>query len=45
MSKTPFSTISALKVYVKCGNNKTANSWWNRAFEKPLSAYLRSHRK
>jgi PII-like signaling protein len=39
MSKT-FSTISALKVYMKSGDNKKAAHWWKRAFEKPLSSYL-----
>jgi PII-like signaling protein len=39
MSK-PFSKISALKVYMKRGDNKKETSWWKRAFEKPLSTYL-----
>jgi PII-like signaling protein len=36
----PFSTISALKVYMKNGDNKKASTWWKRAFEKPLSTYI-----
>jgi hypothetical protein len=40
MSNTPFRTISALKVYMKSGDNKRETSWWKRAFEKPLSSYL-----
>lgn len=40
MTNTPFSTISALKVYMKNGDNKKAAHWWKRAFEKPLSSYL-----
>ena len=40
MKNTPFSTISALKVYMKNGDNKKAATWWKRAFEKPLSSYL-----
>ena len=30
-------TISALRVYMKRGDNKKSASWWNRMFEKPLS--------
>lgn len=40
MTKTPFSTISALKIYMKRGDNKKAATWWKRAFEKPLSTFL-----
>jgi PII-like signaling protein len=40
MNKTPFSTISALKVYMKSGDNKKEPTWWRRAFEKPLSTFL-----
>lgn len=36
----PFSTISALKIYMKRGDNKKETSWWKRAMEKPLSTYL-----
>lgn len=36
----PFSTISALKIYMKRGDNKRETSWWKRAMEKPLSTYL-----
>jgi PII-like signaling protein len=36
----PFSTISALKIYMKRGDNKKETSWWKRALEKPLSTYL-----
>ena len=35
-----FNTISALKVYMKSGDNKKASIWLKRAFEKPLSSYL-----
>ncbi|MEO8662969.1 MAG: hypothetical protein ABI693_31205 [Bryobacteraceae bacterium] len=40
MTTTPFTTISALKIYMKRGDNKKALKWWKRAFEKPLSTYL-----
>ncbi|MBS1850810.1 MAG: DUF190 domain-containing protein [Acidobacteria bacterium] len=33
-------TISALRVYMKRGDNKKSARWWNRMFEKPLSHYL-----
>jgi PII-like signaling protein len=35
-----FSTISALRVYMKRGDSKKAAKWWNRIFERPLSHYL-----
>lgn len=37
---TPFSTISALKIYMKRGDNKKEASWWKRPFERPLSTHL-----
>lgn len=40
MTDGKFSTISALKIYMKSGDNKKAATWWKRAFEKPLSSYL-----
>lgn len=40
MTNGQFSTISALKIYMKSGDNKKAANWWKRAFEKPLSSYL-----
>ena len=40
MTKTPFHAISALKIYMKSGDNKKAATWWGRAFEKPLSHFL-----
>lgn len=40
MSDQQFSTISALRVYLKRGDNKKAARWWNRMFEKPLSHHL-----
>ena len=40
MSNQQFSTISALRVYLKRGDNKKAARWWNRMFEKPLSHHL-----
>jgi PII-like signaling protein len=40
MSEQKFSTISALRVYMKRGDNKKAARWWNRMFEKPLSHHL-----
>jgi PII-like signaling protein len=33
-------TISALRVYMKRGDNKESAHWWSRMFEKPLSHYL-----
>lgn len=40
MNSTQFDSISALKIYMKSGDNRKATSWWRRAFEKPLSTYL-----
>ena len=40
MNKGSFHSISALKVYMKSGDNRKASSWWGRLFEKPLSTYL-----
>jgi PII-like signaling protein len=36
----PFSSISALKIYMKRGDNKKETTWWRRVMEKPLSSYL-----
>jgi PII-like signaling protein len=33
-------TISALRVYMKRGDNKKSTRWWNRLFEKPLAHHL-----
>jgi PII-like signaling protein len=33
-------TISALRVYMKRGDNKKSARWWNRLFEKPLAHHL-----
>jgi PII-like signaling protein len=33
-------TISALRVYMKRGDNKKTARWWNRLFEKPLAHHL-----
>jgi len=40
MSDHQFSTISALRIYMKRGDNKKADRWWNRMFERPLSHHL-----
>jgi PII-like signaling protein len=40
MPEQQFSTISALRVYMKRGDNKKAARWWDRMFEKPLSHHL-----
>jgi PII-like signaling protein len=40
MPDQQFSTISALRVYMKRGDNKKAARWWDRIFEKPLSHHL-----
>lgn len=40
MSNQQFNTISALRIYMKRGDNKKAARWWKRAFEKPLSHHL-----
>jgi PII-like signaling protein len=33
-------TISALRIYMKRGDNKKSARWWNRMFEKPLAHHL-----
>lgn len=35
-----FHSMSALRIYLKRGNNRPARSWWGRVFEKPLSTHL-----
>ncbi len=40
MNKGSFLSISALKIYMKRGDNRKAANWWGRLFEKPLSTYL-----
>jgi PII-like signaling protein len=35
-----FHSISALRIYMKNGDNRKAASWWGRLIEKPLSTYL-----
>jgi PII-like signaling protein len=40
MNKEPFLSISALKVYMKRGDNRKSANWWGRLFEKPLSTHL-----
>jgi PII-like signaling protein len=37
---TVSATISALRVYMRRGDNKKSARWWNRMFEKPLSHHL-----
>lgn len=40
MSTHTFNSISALRIYMKNGDNRTAPNWWGRLFEKPLSTHL-----
>jgi len=40
MNKEAFLAISALRIYMKQGDNRKAPNWWGRLFEKPLSTYL-----
>lgn len=35
-----FATVSALRIYLKRGDNRKAPSFWGRLFEKPLSTHL-----
>lgn len=35
-----FSSISALRIYLRRGDVKKANRWWERLVEKPLSTHL-----
>jgi len=35
-----FSSISALRIYLRRGDVKKSTSWWRRLAEKPLSTYL-----
>lgn len=37
---TVSATISALRVYMKRGDNKKSARWWNRVFERPLAHHL-----
>jgi PII-like signaling protein len=32
--------MAALRIYLKHGDHRRANSWWGRMFEKPLSTHL-----
>jgi PII-like signaling protein len=38
--KEHFSSISALRIYLRRGDVKKATTWWARLAEKPLSTYL-----
>ncbi|MGC4083715.1 MAG: DUF190 domain-containing protein [Vicinamibacterales bacterium] len=40
MNQAGFNTISALRIYMKQGDNRKATNWWGRMFEKPLAHYL-----
>jgi PII-like signaling protein len=40
MNSAKFNSISALKIYMKSGDNRKSANWWGRMFEKPLSTYL-----
>lgn len=40
MNQPGFNTISALRIYMKRGDNRKASTWWGRMLEKPLSHYL-----
>lgn len=35
-----FYAMSALRIYLKQGDNRRANSWWGRMLEKPLLTHL-----
>jgi PII-like signaling protein len=40
MNNKGFLSISALKIYMKRGDNRKSAGWWGRLFEKPLSTHL-----
>jgi PII-like signaling protein len=40
MMEEHFSSISALRIYLRRGDVKKSTSWWSRLAEKPLSTYL-----
>lgn len=40
MNTQKFNSISALRIYMKRGDNRKAANWWGRVFEKPLSTYI-----
>jgi PII-like signaling protein len=40
MSTHSFNSISALRIYMKNGDNRKASGWWGRLLEKPLSTYI-----
>jgi hypothetical protein len=40
MNKGSFHSISALKIYMKRGDNRKSSNWWGRLLEKPLSTHL-----
>ncbi len=35
-----FHTMTALRIYLKQGDNKKRAHWWERVFEQPLSRHL-----
>lgn len=35
-----FHTMTALRIYMKQGDNRKAARWWDRLFEKPLATHL-----
>jgi PII-like signaling protein len=35
-----FHSMCALRIYLKRGDSRSPRSWWERAFEKPLSTHL-----
>jgi PII-like signaling protein len=35
-----FHRMAALRIYMKQGDNRRANKWWGRMFEKPLATHL-----
>lgn len=37
---TQFHSMSALRIYMKRGDNRRAATWWGRLFEKPLATHL-----
>jgi PII-like signaling protein len=40
MNTQSFNSISALRIYMKSGDNRKAANWWGRLLEKPLSTYI-----
>ena len=35
-----FYSMSALRIYLRSGDNRRSRSWWERVFEKPLSTHI-----